>query len=539
MRNALSLFVLAIMLVTAFPSHSSPYADKNLSVRELLTRLDKVVDERGEYYNLRKSKADSVRSVINATAVSEARLPLYLECGSLWEGLSSDSAISVLNEGLQLSRELADTTFIQRFMISRSLSIFNNGRVPDCLKDLHIVDRMGLRDGLEVDYHYACHVVYLIMGEFYNDVELTTDYLDAAHSHLIEEAKYTAPNSAINNYCEALTDLSIGDKKAMADDLRKVIENPEADEHTLSLAHTLMGEYYMGIGDNDNAMRYYAVAAIMNITNGDFNEVALLRLGELLYRLGDTARAYNYLAVALESAVKCDMKFNLMRLNEAFMDVSKAMDREKYKRVSLLTGLVVVLVVLLLLVAKMIVNKRREVKHLRSVEARLARANFAKDTYIAEFMNLCSSYIESLEDYNRMSKRKITAGQTDELLAYMKSGKVIDEQRKKFYDVFDDALLHIFPNYIADVNRLLQPDKQIVTPSPSVLTTELRILALSRLGIDDAPIIARFLGISTNTIYTYRNRLRTRAIDRSTFEEEAKKIGAIGRYCIKNTLISI
>ncbi len=142
-------------------------------------------------------------------------------------------------------------------------------------------------------------------------------------------------------------------------------------------------------------------------------------------------------------------------------------------------------------------------------------------------MNLCSSYIESLEDYNRMSKRKITAGQTEELLAYIKSGRIIEEQRHKFYDVFDDALLHIFPDYIADVNKLLQPDKQIVTPSPKVLTTELRVLALSRLGIEDASIIARFLGISTNTIYTYRNKLRTRAINRTTFEEDARKIGAV------------
>ncbi|WP_304382321.1 DUF6377 domain-containing protein [uncultured Duncaniella sp.] len=87
-------------------------------------------------------------------------------------------------------------------------------------------------------------------------------------------------------------------------------------------------------------------------------------------------------------------------------------------------------------------------------------------------------------------------------------------------------MLHIFPTYIEDVNKLLQPDKQIVLSSPGILTTELRVLALSRLGIDDAAVIARFLGISTNTIYTYRNKLRTRAVDRASFEEDAKKIGA-------------
>lgn len=527
MHNALSLIVLAIILVTSVPSYSSPRIDTDCSVQELLTRLDRVVDERGVYYDRRKSKADSVLAIISTETAIEAKLPLYLECGRLWEGLSSDSANNVLTEGLQLSREIADTSYIQKFMISRSIPIFNSGRVPDCLKDLDSVESMGLSEEIKEDYHYACHVVYLIMGEFYDNIELTTDYLDAAHAHLMDEIRHSTPNSITYNYCQALAFLAKGDMKSMADMLYKVIDSPKADAHLTSLAHTLIGEYYMSVNDNDNAIRHYAVASILDITNADFHEVALLRLGELLYRLGDTARAYNYLAVSLESAVQCDMKFNLMRINEAFMDVSKAIAREKYKRVSLLSGLVIVLVVLLALVAKMIVSKRREVKRLRAVEARLARANFAKDTYIAEFMNLCSSYIESLEEYNRMSKRKITAGQTEELLAYMKSGKVIEEQRRKFYDVFDDALLHIFPNYVADVNRLLQPDKRIVTPSPSVLNTELRILALSRLGIDDAPIIARFLGISTNTIYTYRNRLRTRAIDRSTFEEDARKIGTI------------
>lgn len=213
-------------------------------------------------------------------------------------------------------------------------------------------------------------------------------------------------------------------------------------------------------------------------------------------------------------------------LTEVLAGSAQASVMEGHWCVPLIVGQVM-LVVLLIIVTKMMADKRREVRHLRHIESHLARANLAKESCIAEFMNLCSSYIESLEDYNRMSKRKISAGQTEELLAYIKSGKVIEEQRHKFNDVFDDALLKIFPNYVDDVNRLLQPDKQIVLTSPDVLTTELRVLALSRLGIEDASVIARFLGISTNTIYTYRNKLRTRAINRTTFEEDTRKIGTI------------
>ena len=142
-------------------------------------------------------------------------------------------------------------------------------------------------------------------------------------------------------------------------------------------------------------------------------------------------------------------------------------------------------------------------------------------------MNLCSSYMESLEEYNKLCKRKITTGQTEALMEYIKSGTVLEEQRKKFYDVFDDAFLLLFPNFIENINSLLMPDKQIQTPSPTMLNTELRISAFTRLGFEDSTMISRFLGISINTIYTYRNKMRSRAINRATFDDDIKRIGAV------------
>ena len=84
------------------------------------------------------------------------------------------------------------------------------------------------------------------------------------------------------------------------------------------------------------------------------------------------------------------------------------------------------------------------------------------------------------------------------------------------------AFCNIYPTYIDDVNRLLQPDKQL-----TAMNTELRILAFTRLGMDDTARVARFLGLSLNTIYTYRNKLRNKAINRDTFEADVMKIGQI------------
>ena len=53
----------------------------------------------------------------------------------------------------------------------------------------------------------------------------------------------------------------------------------------------------------------------------------------------------------------------------------------------------------------------------------------------------------------------------------------------------------------------------------------MRVLAFACLGIDDTNMIARFLGLSHNTIYTYRNRMRARALDRNTFDRSVQRIG--------------
>ena len=69
--------------------------------------------------------------------------------------------------------------------------------------------------------------------------------------------------------------------------------------------------------------------------------------------------------------------------------------------------------------------------------------------------------------------------------------------------------LHIFPNFIAQFNALLDDDKQIRLRVGELLNTELRIFALIRLGINDNQQIATLLDYSINTIYTYKTKVKS------------------------------
>ena len=63
--------------------------------------------------------------------------------------------------------------------------------------------------------------------------------------------------------------------------------------------------------------------------------------------------------------------------------------------------------------------------------------------------------------------------------------------------------------------------------SEEKMNTDLRILALMRLGIEDGSHIAQMLNYSVNTIYAYRNKLKNRAINRDNFELDIMKIKSI------------
>jgi len=113
-----------------------------------------------------------------------------------------------------------------------------------------------------------------------------------------------------------------------------------------------------------------------------------------------------------------------------------------------------------------------------------------------------------------------------ELKSQLKSPHFDYENAQLFYRNFDSAFLNIYPTFIERVNALLIDGEQIVPKADEQLTRELRILALLRLGITDNKEIASILRASISTVYTYRSRLKVRAINKETFEDDVKQLRA-------------
>jgi hypothetical protein len=134
--------------------------------------------------------------------------------------------------------------------------------------------------------------------------------------------------------------------------------------------------------------------------------------------------------------------------------------------------------------------------------------------------------VEKLEAFQHWVKRKVESRQFCDL---QKIPKKLDVKydREKFFQMFDKTFLNIFPNFVAEFNKLLKKDEKIVLQDGELLNNDLRIYALMRLGIKDNEKIAQFLNYSVNTIYAYKSKIKSRTLDLEKFSQKLMKIKSI------------
>ena len=267
--------------------------------------------------------------------------------------------------------------------------------------------------------------------------------------------------------------------------------------------------------------------AISEVMGGCREGLALHSMGQLLYDYGNINRAHRYLSAAIDMSSMSDANRRAAPAVESLVLMERSFkDRGEYNA-TLVWLLVLTLVIWLVIIVGALIYYRRDMAPLRKAHARIAQANNAKETYLKNFLDMCALSTKRLGNLCKTVNRKLASGQVEDLYGITRSGRIMDEQRKEFYMIFDNAFLHIYPSFFEELNSLLREEERYVAPTDGKLPTELRIYALVRLGVDDGSRIAEFLGYSINTVYAYRAKVKAKAINRDTFDADLMRIAVI------------
>ena len=140
-----------------------------------------------------------------------------------------------------------------------------------------------------------------------------------------------------------------------------------------------------------------------------------------------------------------------------------------------------------------------------------------------------SAYIDKMEDFRKNIDRKLKTGKVEDVVMLTNpSSSLIQNELKEFYKNFDTIFLNLYPDFVDQFNTLLSSDEKIFPKEGELLSPELRIFALVRLGISDSVKIANFLHYSPQTVYNYRLKVRNKSVlPKEDFPTAVSKIGKL------------
>lgn len=530
MSRIISSSILSLLVaVLLMPVTAVGRAFSEEDVDSLLKRLDRELAKRESYISVKRDRIDSLKKVEMTAGIPDSlRYSAILGLGDDYNSFNTDSALMFYNIGFNRAQAAGLDSIALRFALRKTKVLPLVMFFSESSQLMDSINRVGVPDGLLAEKLESERQMQFYTANFFTDYPSVYDSIialqDKAQTGLLELLPEGSPVYKLNlaEHYSHHGDYS----KAMVILTELISETGDTDPIYARATH-LLAEIARERDDIDGYMYYLAKSAIADTRCATLEVASLQELGKMLYEKGDVARAHDYLAVALSNAVDCHASLRIIQTSQSIPLIEgahKAQLHSNRMRIYAVMAAMAVLMVFLAIVTR-IARKRNA--QLRSMTRCLTDANKTKDVYIAQFLNLCSIYMDKLNQFNKVVNRKITTGKVDDLLKQTKSGKFIEEQSKEFYEVFDDAFLHLYPDFVADVNALLEPDKQVELKDNEKLNTDLRILALMRLGVEDTSRIAQMLNYSVYTIYTYRNKFKSRAINRETFDSDVMAIHSV------------
>lgn len=508
------------------------YASEDVQTNaSLLKELDRTIDRKPFFHQLKEQEADSLKTQLRKASSPEDKYALYGSLFGSYLHFQADSALHYLEERKVLIDSLRNPQYENDWNIARAEVLGIMGLYNEVSDQLEQVQRNRLSKESLLYYYYTCRTFYGWIA----------DYTRTKDRH-----KYIAQTNAYRDSILATTSDGTDHNIVLADRLivngqpdeaialmNKELEKAGNSESSIYILYNL-SQAYAQKNDTEKQIYYLARTAIGDLKAAKREYLSLQKLALLMFEQGDIDRAYNYLSCSMEDAVACNARLRSVEVTEFFplidkvykvkIEKEKQISRALLISVSFLAVLLLITIVYLYRQMKKLSQMRKELsvtnEQLQEINKELSQASKIKEEYIALYLNQCVIYLDKLDTYRRSLAKLAMASKLEELFKTIKSEQFIRDERKNFYNEFDKSFLRLFPHFIESFNELMTEEGKLQPKSGELLSTELRIFALIRLGINDSSNIAHFLGYSLATVYSYRSKVRSKSHCKERFEEE-------------------
>ena len=475
-------------------------------------------------YQIEKEKAIAIKKAEAAeVAVSDRELYFWKlsEIRDEYASFQIDSAMAYSLRSIKVAKEINRPDYLTIAQMHAVEELTNQGQYLEARDLLATVKREDVPEYQIESYYYKYNALYEALGDYSENLDTKYYYREKEYAYK-DSIRMVSPDNVFIQ--SALLVASNQDEKAL-ELLMKRFNSYSEDDRDIGPVAYAISKYYRRNGIRQEEKKYLIISAISDAKCSVKEYLSLRRLSEILYDEGDYTRAHKYIVRCLDDAMFSGARLRMVQVSSVLPLLETAYQQKLAKRFLAISISCIVILALLVVLSILLRQRRMQQFKLDKANKLLSESGAIKNIYIFNLLMECVSRIDTLDRYRRMLKRKAMGGDKASVLDELKSTSLIDEQWQSFYQNFDKTILEIFPSFIDGVNELMSPGYEF--EKGLILTVELRILALIRLGIDETERIASILNYSKATIYSYRSRIRLRSKDPKLFEQKLLEISSI------------
>ena len=498
-----------LLLAASMSLHAAPAPLYTTSVDSLLKVYDTMVSESDLYVARRQAAIDSMKTLPYSAARN-------LQIAELYVPYRSDSALHYYN--MAISADDDDVTLLASIRRIRLLASIGN--YATAYREMEILGHIPAH--LLLTYYDALYRLYS-EAAMVSRLQSYTDYYNAAakaysdsliafcEQHNVRPMEYYRRCiTRANNHRDFLSAMAYTDS-AMA--------QLTPDMHDYAIIAFERAVIYRETGDRQSYAQWLIRSAITDVRCGVTDNGSSWMVAEEVYNQGNLKRAHRYINYSVTNANIFNANPRYQQVAPLALIISRTYENEQqefnFRLWAAVIGLIIVIIGII--VAVIIAHRRNKELHILNAQLlqlnnQLGESNMVKEQYICRYLEVYSNMIDRM---TRMARK--TEKDPDAFLR---------KEMAVFYRDFDQTFIALYPTFINEFNALLRPDARITPKQGDILTTELRIFALIRLGIDASAKIAELLRYAPNTIYNYRAQIRNAAINgKEEFEHRVRLIG--------------
>ena len=510
-----------LCLLLTFLSLSPVFADP--VDKSLLDELDGYVGNRGNYEARRQETLTTLRSRLRRARTDEARFEDCMDLADAFFSYQFDSTQYYLN----LAEEYAagNEDLLRTAGIRLGYLYVKAGSYMEAYDRLYVrTDTTALSDEQKIDYFFA-------LFEFSRDLSGNSGMVERLS--IPDRAVYRdrlfsllEPESELYRRLE-MDELMASYRFVQADSVGRLLLGMVPPlSHAAAIYHFDLSESAWQQHNEEEQFRQLVWSAEADMVNAVRDYASLTIIAQIIINT-DLDRSFHYLRIAQEDALAYNSKLRPWQISQFFLNIEEKYEERQAEMARMRILVVVTLSVLVLLLVVAMYATVRQTRKLRRAQRRLQEAGKLKEAYIAQFLGYLSANVAQLRQEDHHTRKLLKQGRSDDLLKEISSSTRAEDALDNFYRIFDETFLGLYPDFVSQFNALLRPEAQVHPKKGELLSTELRIFALIRLGITDSKEIAALLHYSVSTIYNYKVSVKNGAAgDRDDFENQVRNIGA-------------